>query len=315
MPLSKQEFAEVLRRLPADADQETVNKAADAAEAGTPLSKVWDFVNRPLVGAENSFFLQHKHSADESGVRRVAEDLGASLTSPISLATGAAGVGASVAGAKGALGISKGARAVEAGLQAPFVAEGLHKVVSGDSAGEKLAGGVEAALGAHGVSRAATHAFPPGKVVETYMGEKNFSRLPREPFDPKEAMKTGDAYEQMQHLPNDPEVAASYKSLQDEIKQQYLFLKNRAGLNMEPFDAAKFDVDNYPNSEAMQADVNKNNHLHFYPTDTGFGSNPDVKFADHPMLQKDPETGMTYNDMFRAVHDYFGHAAEGSTFK
>lgn len=36
----------------------------------------------------------------------------------------------------------------------------------------------------------------------------------------------------------------------------------------------------------------------------------------HPYLSEvDPETGLTGNEMFRAVHDYFGHGTRGATFR
>lgn len=315
MPLSFSDFTNLLRGLPADAPQEQVNQAAKAAEAGTPLEHIWAWANKPLVGGKDSLLLAHEHGPDEGVMRRTAEDLGASLTAPMNVAATALGVGAGAAGARGLLGISKAARVAEGALSVPFVAEGAYHAATGETPGEKLGGLVEAGLGAHGLNSAASHAFPADKVVSTYMKEKGFAPLPREPFDANAAKATGDAYEAMPHDPRNPEVYASYEALKNQIKEQYKFLRDRAGLKMEPFNAAKFNVDNYPNSEAMQADVRKNNHLHYYPTEVGFGGKADEQFADHPMLQVDPETGMTANDMFRAVHDYFGHAAEGSTFK
>ena len=60
----------------------------------------------------------------------------------------------------------------------------------------------------------------------------------------------------------------------------------------------------YQNSAEMVEDIRKNKHMFFY---TGGDPNPF-------MAARDPETGLTTNDMFRAVHDYFGHAAGGYGF-
>lgn len=294
--------------MPRDVDDQTLKTAAKAAEAGTPLEHIWEWVNRPLVGAENALIpgTEHSHSEDESTMRRVGEDLGASLTSPVSLATMATGYGAARAGRAGMLGISQGARVLEAGLQAPFAVEGVGNILNGDSTGQRLGGVVQAGLAAHGVNSAMTHAFDPKAVVAEYTRERGMAPHAPEPFVPANSMKTADNYAAMPHAPNDPAVAASYQSLRNEIKQQYLYLRDRAGLNIEA------SRKNYPTSAAMVDDVQKNNHLNFFPTEAGFGE--DAAPSDHPMLQVDPDTGMTFNDMFRAVHDYFGHASEGNSF-
>jgi hypothetical protein len=65
--------------------------------------------------------------------------------------------------------------------------------------------------------------------------------------------------------------------------------------------------------------MNQNKHMYVFPTDGGFGSNPNFDHTGHPLLQKtgvkvgDHDT--VYNDIFRAVHDYFGHGKEGVGFR
>jgi hypothetical protein len=58
--------------------------------------------------------------------------------------------------------------------------------------------------------------------------------------------------------------------------------------------------------------------MSIYPTEAGFGSG-DAAPSDHPLMEKAPvQMGgkdATYNDLFRAVHDYYGHAAEGNGFR
>ena len=93
----------------------------------------------------------------------------------------------------------------------------------------------------------------------------------------------------------------SYSSLKSGIKDQWEFLKKQ-GVKMEPWTQ---EGQPYANSKEMQKDA-ESGHLSFF---TG----GDMASA-HPLAEKDPESGLTYNDMLRAVHDYFGHAAEGNQF-
>jgi hypothetical protein len=61
---------------------------------------------------------------------------------------------------------------------------------------------------------------------------------------------------------------------------------------------------NYANSTDMARDVHGNKHLYVFQ-----GGEP------HDFLNAvDPETGLNANEKFRAVHDYFGHAAYGNKF-
>jgi hypothetical protein len=308
MPLSLKDFTEVLRRLPADASQDQIHSAAKAAEEGTPLEHLWNTVNRPLVGSEDALIpgLAHTHGADEGIVRRTAEDFGASLTSPVSLGTMALGGAASMAGKAGMLGVSQAARYGEAALQAPFAIEGARNVVEGETPGEKLAGAAQLGLAGMGMRSAMKHAFEPTAVRDTFIKERGLPKVEPEPFDLAGAKRTADAYEAMPHAPQDADVAASYGALQKEIKDQYLFLRDRAGLQMEP------STEGYASSKAMTEDVRGNNKLNYFPSKEGFGTTD--AGSDHPLLQVDPDTKLSYNDMFRAVHDYFGHAVEGNQF-
>ncbi len=64
----------------------------------------------------------------------------------------------------------------------------------------------------------------------------------------------------------------------------------------------------------MAQDARTNRHLHYFPTEGGFGQG-DPGAAMHPLNEEVPgRPGLKYNDMFRAVHDYFGHAMKGHQF-
>jgi len=121
-----------------------------------------------------------------------------------------------------------------------------------------------------------------------------------------------DIYESLPHAPNDPRVQQSYRAFADETMDQWNYLTGEKGVRFE----ATVD-DPYKSSADMIADVRENNRLRFFLTDLN-----DFP-ADHPLAQKtgimmDMPDGtqqeMVYNDLFRAVHDYFGHAAEGFQF-
>lgn len=121
--------------------------------------------------------------------------------------------------------------------------------------------------------------------------------------DPAKAKRIADAYGDLEHAPEEPATAKSYDALKDETLAQYRFLQKQ-GVTFEPWTK---EGQPYANSAEMMADVRDNKHLSFF---TG-GDLP----SDHPMAEKAPGEGdLTYNDIFRAVHDYFGHAKEGNGF-
>lgn len=92
-------------------------------------------------------------------------------------------------------------------------------------------------------------------------------------------------------------LAASYKQMAKETKEQfdslplsYSFHKNGEG--------------NYASSGEMAKDIHGNGHLYVYQ-----GGDP------HDFLNNvDPRTGLNENEMFRAVHDAYGHAVHGNQF-
>lgn len=67
----------------------------------------------------------------------------------------------------------------------------------------------------------------------------------------------------------------------------------------------------------MHNDIEKNGHLWYFPTEQGFGSEGEAP-KDHPMLQptqfKHEGKAMPANDVFRVVHDFFGHHLTQSGF-
>ena len=89
----------------------------------------------------------------------------------------------------------------------------------------------------------------------------------------------------------------SYLQLAKETERQFKELP----INMSYHRAGE---GNYRSSGEMLHDVHKNRHLYVFQ-----GGDP------HDFLNKiDPDTGLNTNEMFRAVHDFFGHAVHGTQF-
>jgi hypothetical protein len=129
---------------------------------------------------------------------------------------------------------------------------------------------------------------------------------------PEVASKVAEAYDAMKHDPTNPKVAAAYNAFKAETLAQYKRMV-KSGVNVT------LDKD-YPYKvpRDVQTDVRDNNHMSIFPTDQGFGEPGSVP-SDHPMLEASPvQMGgkdATYNDLFRATHDYYGHVANGNGFR
>lgn len=113
-------------------------------------------------------------------------------------------------------------------------------------------------------------------------------------------------YQAAPHAPNDPRVQKAYGAFKRETLAQYKYLTDH-GYKFEPDTGHEAESGDPHKTEH---DIKANRHLYFY---TG-GSMP----ADHPLAEK---TGivnhgheMSYNDVFRVVHDVFGHAQHGVHF-
>lgn len=119
-----------------------------------------------------------------------------------------------------------------------------------------------------------------------------------------------DFHDKAVHDPSSPTVVRSYSALARETIAQF---KSLGGLKVETFHG---DGEPYRNSKEMMRDVSENHHLWFFPTESGFGNGDTI---DHPMLA---DTGLKttdghpllVNDVFRIVHDFFGHTQHGFQF-
>jgi hypothetical protein len=120
--------------------------------------------------------------------------------------------------------------------------------------------------------------------------------------DVERAKATADAYDRLVHDPYNPKVRRAYAALLKQTKQQWDHAKD-AGYVLEPW---RKEGQPYYSSKEMVEDVRKNHHLYYF---TG----ADLP-TGHPMASLEPESGQQYNDLFRGVHDLFGHAKGGFEF-
>ena len=134
------------------------------------------------------------------------------------------------------------------------------------------------------------------------------------PVDEVRAKKIAAAYDKMQNNPSDKKVKKAYDALIEETQAQYEALK-KAGYNFE-FMPEGADV--YGNPRNAINDIVTNKHMFVFPTESGFGSLTPAQ-ASNPLLIKTGEKwggkDVTANDLFRAVHDVFGHSKHGVGFR
>lgn len=128
-------------------------------------------------------------------------------------------------------------------------------------------------------------------------------------LDPALGKAAGRAYETLKHSPDDPQVKAAYDALKRETLLQFATMVKH-GMKVEPWTKPGQP---YANSKEMRKDVEENKHLWYFPTEGGFGGEESKEKA-HPLLEKVPGTDTPYNDLFRAVHDYYAHAMHGHQF-
>jgi ribosomal protein S18 acetylase RimI-like enzyme len=123
--------------------------------------------------------------------------------------------------------------------------------------------------------------------------------------NPDLAKKLADFYESAESKPTDPEVLKSYEALAKETVDQYNSIVE-AGYTLEPFTG---QGEPYKTSADMIADVRDNKHLYFLKTEEAGTFD-----STNPMMLDSGINGWPVNDVFRAVHDFFGHAKDGYQF-
>ncbi len=161
------------------------------------------------------------------------------------------------------------------------------------------------------------YGLPADATIPSKLSEYLDARRPKKyyPLDVEHSKAIAQAFEEMKHTPNDKATKAAYDALIDETAAQYQAIK-KTGLKIEPIPAGAPDP-YAANPRLAAVDVAENNHLWFFPTEGGFGTVN--KISDNPLLRKTGEKigdhELLANDMFRIVHDYFGHLKQGHGFR
>lgn len=138
------------------------------------------------------------------------------------------------------------------------------------------------------------------------------------------ATRIAGAYDVMPHDPANPKVAEAYADMIQQTIAQYHALADHG------FKFYFYDESNDPyqgNPWNAIRDLRENKRMAVFATEAGFGSGAtDVYVGDGPMLvpsglewpygsPNGPMKRVLVNDLFRAVHDAFGHSMEGAGFR
>ncbi len=196
----------------------------------------------------------------------------------------------------------------------------------GDGGGRYSSGGLAPLEGAPNVRGATGPDVGIVSVAESFAEKSGipFRRQARyAEVDEALARRIAQAYEDMPHAPQDPAVRAAYENLSRQTRAQYDALVD-AGYRFDFFDAATDPYKGNP-SDAMR-DLRANKRMSVYGTYDGFGTAgvTGADIANNPMLadtgvrwtdQNGVERPVVVNDLFRAVHDAFGHGLEGAGFR
>jgi hypothetical protein len=153
-----------------------------------------------------------------------------------------------------------------------------------------------------------------------YMAESKLDYSPvtkYEKLDEERATNIAQAFEEMKNDPTNPEVKASYEAMAHEVMGQYQALVD-SGVKVEWIKPGQPDP--YAATPRLAAvDVSENKHWWGFPTDLGYGSGDHTDTKDNPMLQKVgikiDGRDVVLNDVFRVVHDMYGHFKEGNGFR
>ena len=228
--------------------------------------------------------------------------------------------------------VSDGQAADQSGTARQFNQEGLDRGVqepenrysSGGEGGRELPA-LEGAPTVRGVSGPDVRLVA---VAEKYAAENGIFLQRQDEFvevDPERAARIADAYEKMKHDPQDPVVAEAYQNLIEQTTAQYNALI-ADGYEFYFIDLNTAEGQEYASSpfNAM-FELRNDKRMGVFATDEGFGSDQAFDPANNPMLA---DTGFQWamgpagatqtvyaNDLFRAVHDAFGHGLEFAGFR
>jgi hypothetical protein len=129
------------------------------------------------------------------------------------------------------------------------------------------------------------------------------------------AIEIARLYDEAKDSPNDPITIESYQKMIAETIEQYKTIAK------EGYSIVVNNSEPYSSSTDMIEDLEKNKSMKIFSTESGFGDKPitDQQRAENPLLMdsgfKDVNgVPLLANDIFRFVHDFFGHSKLGNGF-
>jgi hypothetical protein len=122
------------------------------------------------------------------------------------------------------------------------------------------------------------------------------------PVDTDLARKIASAFDNNPLWDKGAFTSACYIRLMEELDAQFQFARDWLRVTIEPWRDETVEQP-YQNSSEMVEDVRTNHHLYVF-----------MGGEEHPLLGCGYNTEFTFTAVFRAVHDLFGHAAEGFEF-
>lgn len=136
-------------------------------------------------------------------------------------------------------------------------------------------------------------------------------------LNPEKSFKIGMEYDRMKHDPFNPLVRKAYEAMARETLEQYQAIID-AGYTAEMHYEQE---EPYANSRDAIQDIRDNKRLRVLATDLNFGARTvaDADIKENPLLAMSPYKDangrqMRINDVFRFVHDFFGHSERGNGF-
>ena len=135
--------------------------------------------------------------------------------------------------------------------------------------------------------------------------------------DVENSQRIADLFDAGVNAPNDPKVREAYVAMARETEKQYEVMVE-AGYKVEMYPD---DGEPYKSSPEMLDDVIDNKHMWIFGTESGYGEEgiTEAQRAVDPLLAKTKYKDvngktMLVNDLFRAVHDFFGHGERSNSF-
>ena len=171
------------------------------------------------------------------------------------------------------------------------------------------------------------------KIIAEYLTGKTVQVFKPKPLNKAQVKEQQKLAQVFNGLPfNDlknPLVKRAYKALCKALKEQFSVLPLKIEFQTEVFKEGDKIPDGFKvgdlkppynnDSAAMRRDIIENNHLLVYPTTPSTFGPEGQNYAGHPLLEdsgfKDINNQpMLFNDVLRAVHDYFAHGMSEAQF-